>query len=133
MTTKKHCAELIRRCAGLDFFPSDMVVREVLVDALQRHAASDAHAERIVRQWLENERKAPMPADIVQLARDVSPDADGNVPGGCQECRGEPFVVSETDGRSGARRCSCERGRFLQAKDDERRLGRTPATGAVKA
>ncbi len=38
------------------------------------------------------------------------------LPAGCSECRGRPWVAGER----GARRCACDRGRVLAAKDSER-------------
>jgi len=120
MTTKKRCAELIRLCTGLDFFPADAPARELLVETLRRRADSDEHAERIIDRWIETERKAPVPADIVQLARDIPLGAEGAIPGGCPECQGQDWVVQETKEHSAAGRCSCPRGRFLMARDVER-------------
>jgi hypothetical protein len=107
--TKKRCIELIRLCAGLDFFPADQAIRELLANTLQRCAIHDQHAVRIIERWLETERRAPTVSDIVTLAGQVNP-----IPAtpfrqpnrSCPECLGFGFkIVEGSHGLTGAVRC----------------------------
>ena len=112
------CANLIRLCSGLDFFPSDVEVRRLLVDRLHRSAKSHDHAKAMVDRWLETQTVAPKVRDLIRLASEVRIDED--LPMGCEVCGGEPFVVTDR----GAQRCRCARGRALKAREPgERTVG----------
>jgi hypothetical protein len=93
--TKRRCAELIRLCSGLDFFPKDAVVRDRLIDTLQRLTVSDDHATRVIDRWLERERRAPLVSDLVALAAEVNPTVNRVVllNYGCPECEGTGFQI----------------------------------------
>jgi hypothetical protein len=117
------CTGLIRLCGGLDYFPSDIEVRKLLVERLHRVAKSHEHAKGMIDRWLDTKTAAPKVADLVDLATAVRIASD-SLPAGCDVCRGEPWVVVER----GARRCTCTRGQALRAKDaqrEEERRGRT--------
>ena len=47
---------------------------------------------------------------------------DLDLPKGCDRCRSAPFVVN---GRGGAERCTCARGRQLHELDQERKAPRS--------
>ena len=66
------CTGLIRTCASLDYFPSDLEVRRLLVERLHRLARSHEHAAAMIDAWLETKTAAPKIADLVALANQVS-------------------------------------------------------------
>lgn len=107
--SKTRCAELIRLCAGMDFFPSDKSVREHLVNTLARVAASDNHAERMIDRWLERERKAPQIADLHALGQEVNRtpvQTARRVNRNCESCKGTGFtIVQKVGGITGAAPC----------------------------
>jgi hypothetical protein len=107
--TKVRCTELIRLCTGLDFFPSDKPVRDLLIATLYRVAASDEHATRIIENWLEREHRAPLVADIVALSSELNRTPVQTVRTfntSCEVCRGSGWkIVSGPYGFTGAMRC----------------------------
>jgi hypothetical protein len=104
--TKKRCGELIRLCSGLDFFPKDGTICDLLVGTLQRVAVSDSHAERIINSWLERERKSPTVSDIVNLAGQVPAGSGRKVNRDCELCEGMGFmIVNGHHGFTGATPC----------------------------
>jgi hypothetical protein len=109
------CAYLIRICGGLDFFPSDVEVRRLLVDRLHNLATNHEHAKAMIDRWLETETVAPKVADLVRLATQLR--SGPALPDGCNLCNGEPYVVVE---ERGAARCTCARGEALRQLDRAR-------------
>jgi hypothetical protein len=108
MTTasKKRCGELVRLCSGLDFFPRDQAIIDLLVGTLQRVSANDTHAERIINSWLERERKSPMVSDIVNLAGQVPAGSGRKVNPSCDMCEGLGYmIVHGHHGFTGATPC----------------------------
>jgi hypothetical protein len=110
---------------------TDEGCREI-VDCLMRHCQSAEHAAAVMTQVLDSalEVKGPITAWIASIARG-SQVAD-QAPAGCEHCYLGPdintgevrwaFHVSITSryGITSAGRCTCERGRWLAAKDAER-------------
>jgi hypothetical protein len=121
--TKKRCIELIRLCAGCDFFPADAAVRELLVNTLQRVATSDEHAGRIIDAWLERERRAPLVVDLCALAKEL-PASKPSPTEACERCLGAPFITTNYSGQGFAARCTCARGRYLLSREREERAKR---------
>lgn len=48
-------------------------------------------------------------------------DVKRPLPPGCKVCHGHPWVSGEINGHECAMRCDCERGKYLRARDKERR------------
>jgi hypothetical protein len=109
------CAGLIRLCSGLDFFPTDIEVKKLLIERLHRVARNHEHATAIVEKYLETETVAPKVADFVKLSSQVLGTIRGQLPSPCDICSrdGGYFVATVR----GAKRCSCARGLALQAMD----------------
>ena len=127
------CASLIRLCSGLDFFPADVEVRRLLVEALHRLAVDHQHAKFMVSRWLETETIAPKVANFVALAAQVRNGP--SLPDGCGVCDGAPFVIRDYEfggtRYSGAARCACPRGEALRQLDRLRESQET-VKGAAK-
>ena len=95
---EKFCGEQIRRLRVLDFFPQDGVAKGELVKALWRHAVNENHAERIIDACLKqrfgiNGRSCPTPAELGEVAEQVSANADPEPPlrapdRNCKQCGG---------------------------------------------
>ena len=111
-TSCQVCAALIRLCSGLDFFPSDVEVRRLLVERLHRSAKNHDHAKAMIERWLDIQTEAPKAVDLIRLAGEVRIEI-ANLPKGCEICCGHPFVVTDR----GAQRCMCARGQALKAMD----------------
>ncbi len=121
--TKAGCARLIRLCSGLDFFPKDEEVCDLLVTTLQRVAVDDQHAAAMVNHWLSKTRQAPTVSDLIRLSTEVSAAASKDLPDRCQQCRGDARAGRQEDWvltDEGVRRCSCPRGQALLALDRTR-------------
>jgi|SRR5579871_3215993 len=103
------CAGLIRLCGGLDFFPADAEVRRLLIERLHVVSANHDHAKAIINAWLTTETTAPKVADLVNLSKKIREPGKGELPAGCNICRGEYWVITEL----GAMRCRCARGQAL--------------------
>lgn len=118
------CANLVRLCSGLDFFPADVVVRRLLVDALHCLADDHHHAKLMIARWLETETIAPKVANFKVLAGQVR--SGPSMPDGCGICDGAPFVIRDYEfggtGYSAADRCTCPRGEALRQLDRTRGL-----------
>ncbi len=107
-------------------------IRNELGRALEKHAASDEHADRIVEALMRGTFR-PTPAEIAAIAGDCR--RNESLPAGCDICQGEPWVTvekiqwefpkakEEARGKqyiaSGSRRCECDKGRWFRAKDAE--------------
>lgn len=132
-TSCASCANLIRLCSGLDFFPADVEVRRLLVEALHCLAENHQHAKSMVSRWLETETIAPKVANFVALAAQVRNGP--SLPDGCGICDGAPFVIRDYEFGgtcySGAARCTCERGEALRQLDRARESQET-VQGAAK-
>lgn len=131
---REVCKKLIQQCGGLDFFPADKEVRTLLVDTLQRVAASEDHATRMISRWLEEDcleigkdgtktRRAPTVADIVALSRTIVAAAATKAPSGCEVCMGSGWMTVEKNGVLGSKRCDCARGRHFAEMDKQRLAG----------
>lgn len=69
MISEFVAVEQIGRLEGLRFFPTkDSPIAE-LVKALMAVAPSDEEAERIVSEWLQENRESPTPADFYAMRR----------------------------------------------------------------
>ncbi len=113
------CANLIRLCSGLDYFPADDKVRGLLAERLHHFARDHSIAKAIIDHWLDNKTVAPKVADLIDLAQRFN--RGSGLPDGCDHCHGEPFVIREGDKGRIAVRCSCARGQALRAMDKMRR------------
>ena len=110
------CAGLIRLCGGMDFFPPDVEVRQLLIEGLHRLARNHDHAKAMIDRWLETQTVAPKIADLVNLAASVRAEKP-TLPPGCDQCKGEPWVSSDRSGYAVASRCTCARGQALRTLD----------------
>lgn len=137
----KHCQSLIKLCSNLMGFPSERDVVALLVTTLCKHARSQDHAQRMITRWIEvgslteiegkQRSVAPTVPDIIRMAATV--EAEPVPVEGCDICN-PPIRMDDGavihDGphshvranNGGWMRCSCSRGSFLAAKDEERRL-----------
>jgi hypothetical protein len=118
-TNCQDCANYIRLCSGLDFFPSDVEVRRLLVERLHRSAKNHGHAKAMIERWLDTQTVAPKVVDLIRLAGEVRIEMS-NLPKGCEICSGQPFVVTDR----GAQRCGCARGEALKAMEVSERGSR---------
>ena len=59
----KVCARPIRLCQGMNFFPSDPIVWDLLGERLHRFARDHEHAKFIIDHWIDNEVDAPKVVD----------------------------------------------------------------------
>lgn len=112
------------------------VFRREVVDALMRNCQSGEHAETVVTQFLETARDPKnATAELVAIARATA--TAEQPPAGCERCYLGPDLdtgvvryaahVSRTvAGYDVAGRCECVRGRWLAAKDAERRRDLAP-------
>ncbi len=122
------CAGLIRLCAGLDFFPVDPAIHELLVERLHRLAKDHGHARAMIGCWLDTETVAPKIADLVQLASVVpSPESPDGLPTACDTCKesgGYYVIVDYPHGLTAAARCTCARGQRLRERDEQHKYQR---------
>jgi hypothetical protein len=123
MIDRKIAKEQLRRCGGMPGQPDDEVAIDESIKALTGAARSKTHARRIVDSLLAQSQFFPTVAEILTTAEQIEGD---ELPAGCRECRGDPWITGERSGVSCAVRCSCERGRYLAARDAEKR-GAAPA------
>lgn len=105
--------------------------RREIVDCLQRHCQNAEHAAAVMTRVLDSamEVKGPITAWIAATARDTG--AGERAPDGCWRCEIGPdvetgemrwanHVPTEWKGYTCARRCLCERGKWMAAKDKAR-------------
>ena len=111
--TPKQAAGLLDRLCGLPGWPAQPIAQRALADMLAARAATLDHAVRIVAHLEETSMFAPVPAAIAQAANDIP--AKLPVPLGCSLCCGSGWKIERRGLYDGAERCSCERGRYLQA------------------
>ena len=121
--TEKIAKEQLSRLRGM---PGDPKEAEDLAAALKERrrallngARSEVHARRIVDSLLDTCQFFPTVSEIREACEYIAGDV---LPDGCAECRGAPFVTVTRNGVEGAGRCSCERGRYLAARDRERKV-----------
>ncbi len=107
-------------------------IRNELGRALERHAVSDQHGDRIVEALMRGTFR-PVPAEIAAMASEIP--SQQVLPEGCDICAGQPWVSVEriqwefpkAEGAmrgkqyiaSGSKRCECAKGRWFQQKDCE--------------
>lgn len=121
MTLRKICQrELERIPSNLVNGPETASDIRLYVDAFERNCVSEMHAKRVVDSLVEICQFYPKIADIVTMCKSIDARAGETMPPGCQTCNGEHWIIITRNGAQGTARCSCERGRFLAARDRER-------------
>jgi hypothetical protein len=124
-TIKKQVARL----GGLSFPPITPEAWLELAKVLQRRCLKMDHVERVIDRVLETEVNVPKPAQLALLASDVPSDPAMDrpiLPDPCLECAPEGFWRSvqrlDRDGQTFecSARCTCARGRQLEAMDAKR-------------
>lgn len=115
--TKQFCKKQIGRlsCFASTFPRTDDGILE-LVSTLWGVAHTEDHATRTVDALCKSSQFCPTPAEI-RAAAEQQPLHEA-MPGGCKICNGSEWVIDEAN--NGVRRCTCERGQYLRAKDRER-------------
>lgn len=121
----------LARFGGLDFQPTNPEGWIELAKVLQRRCLTIGHVERVVDRWLETEVKVPKPAQLASLANDVPADETMErpiLPDPCNDCAPEGIwrSVQRLDKHGHifdcAARCTCARGRQLEAMDARRKI-----------
>jgi len=113
--TTKFCLSKLRRLRGQDFFVSDEIVLGYLAHRLAEVAESPAHLDRMLDTWVNRTRAMLHPSDVEALARET---AERSVlPSTCEVCVSGDYVIVEIEGATYAKRCECQRGRILAARD----------------
>jgi len=119
----------ILRLAACNYFPAlDEGVKE-LIDSLIRVSHGDQdHAERIVNRALQNSPNCPTPYGFEVVASEVP---RVTAPRGCEKCEGTGFhyvtkltrdpITGDSYEADCQERCDCELGRFLAAREVERK------------
>lgn len=115
--TETIAKQQMRRCAGMPAQPTDEVALRERVRALRNHSRTEKHTQKIIDSLLETCQFFPTVADIVQASGYIS---EGDTPGGCDQCAGEPWVAVKRGAYDASVRCNCERGKYLRARDRER-------------
>lgn len=69
MISEDFAFKQMDRISGLDFFPSKAPALLELVKALRTVAPTEQDAERVISEWLEENRAAPKPADFYAMRR----------------------------------------------------------------
>lgn len=110
--------EQLRRCAGMPGQPTDEIAIKERIKALCRFSRSETHLQRIMDSLVNTNQFFPTVSDIRDASEYISGDS---VPNGCQRCSGEPFVSIQRGIYSAAVRCECERGKYLAARDREKK------------
>jgi hypothetical protein len=116
---KREMERIPRNLAGGPDNPSDL---RGYVDAFERHCANETHAKRVIDSLIETCQFYPRIAEIVTMCKAIDPLEGGVLPPGCAKCGGEAWVAGEINGHECAMRCDCERGKYLRARDRERRV-----------
>jgi hypothetical protein len=111
----RHCVNEVIRLGSQDFFKADDVLVADLAKALAHCADTEDHATRMVSTWKASTRAMLHESDLVELADRT--EIRGELPSGCGRCLGTDFIIIEKNGYSGAKRCSCARGRGLAKMD----------------
>jgi hypothetical protein len=111
----RHCVHEVIRLGSQDFFKADDTLVEDLAKALAHCADTEEHATRMVSTWKASTRVMLHESDLVELAEKT--EIRGELPDGCGRCLGTDFIIIEKNGYSGAKRCSCPRGRELAKMD----------------
>lgn len=111
----RHCVNEVIRLGSQDFFRADDLLVEDLAKALAHCADNEAHATRMVTAWKSSTRAMLHESDLVELANNT--EIHGELPSGCGRCLGTDFIIVEKNGYTGAKRCSCPRGRELAKLD----------------
>ncbi len=116
MNTKANpFTEQIMRLSSLQRFPMYPQGITELRDTLKKSARTPERAKKTVDLLIYDREVCPTPREISDMAYSIA-QKEECAPGGCEECRGLPWVQSDR----GALRCSCPKGRWLLAKDRER-------------
>lgn len=104
--------------SGQDYFRADDDLFDLLLRTLIKHAADSKHLDRMIHTWVGSTREALHPSDVPNLA-DRTADRPG-IPAPCDDCKKTdwPLIVIRA-GISGAGRCTCDRGKRLDASDRE--------------
>jgi hypothetical protein len=110
--SRRACQDAVSEWSHMGRYPApeDIVGKRQLIDAVQRWAADDAHAEEIARRLLDTCKFCPVPADIREAASAVRP-LGTNSSAGCKRCGGTGWIsrdVVKADGRYPySSPCSC--------------------------
>lgn len=81
MISEDFAFDQVDRLCGLRFFPGKVRGVLELVKALQKLAPTESEAERIVSEWIEENREAPTPADFYAMRRTMRRvTSEGNDP-----------------------------------------------------
>jgi hypothetical protein len=118
----------VQRLSASNFFPQIKAGITELIDSLMRVSDEDAdRARRIIDRALKSPQ-CPTPAELESIASNLGAE---NVPKGCGKCEGtgmryvtkpvrDPITgqIYEADCQE---RCDCELGRFLMAREVERK------------
>lgn len=116
----KHCLAQLNRLSCQSYyarFAAEESFLQLLAETLIEEAESQHHIARMVDVWLKRTKDMLHPSNIADLANDTAQHEKGALPGGCEECRGLPYVIVE----GGARRCTCPRGKGLARRERERK------------
>ncbi len=116
--TKKmfaHCVGECARLASQEFFKNDDLLMEDLAKALARSADNEEHATLMISTWKGATKDMLHESELSQLAERTRIHAD--FPAGCSRCIGSDYIIIEVNGKTGAKRCSCPRGRRLAKMD----------------
>lgn len=140
---RTHCSkaaagkELVRLSAVPKWLPQAAEGRDEIVKALCTYCASDEHATRVMTWFLENTTECSnVVAELIRIAREVILAGDSKeLPQPCDRCRGVDFVMFDKviNGVTycARKRCDCERGQTLKAKDEARFAARDARDRAV--
>jgi hypothetical protein len=102
----EQAAAQVLRFSGLLGYPSAPEAQDELVDAMRGAAEDQAHARRIVTQWLDENQYGPTPYDIRVTGFATRPVREQER--SCAGCNGTGWVYVRRRGRCGysaVRRC----------------------------
>ena len=125
--TKDLYMEQTMRCSGLMKFPQHPEGIKELRATLRGLAPTVALARQIIDAIMRDRDTCPTPHELTIIGGTIRRAAE-QLPEGCDICAGQPWVSIEKVERdineieyvwSGARRCTCAKGRWFQMKDRE--------------
>lgn len=124
MTLRQACAKQLDRIPkNLPGAPDSDSDKKLYLGAFEKHARSESHAQRVIDSIVESAVFYPKIPELIEACEYISGD---NLPTGCPICHGEPWIsgTKKFKGREYdcAVRCSCERGKYLLARDRERQV-----------
>lgn len=108
---------------GMPGWPTVEATQAEIIRAIARTSKSSAHARAMVEAWMRDNRFAPSPHDIYQIADEVAdPEPAPPRPAGCRRCEGTGLRSWEVPKGSGywyCGPCQCPAGQARRRTDNE--------------